>query len=64
MSFVVDYDRDAQGPIEMTIRVTRPLPRGRGSEVDREGGAAPLRYQNQPPDGTRPLRRRYVTRLP
>jgi hypothetical protein len=22
------------------------------------------RHQNQPPDGTRPLRRRYVTRLP
>jgi hypothetical protein len=23
-----------------------------------------LGHQNQPPDGTRPLRRRYVTRLP
>jgi hypothetical protein len=27
-------------------------------------GDSPLRHQNQPPDGTRPLRRRYVTRLP
>ena len=26
--------------------------------------AVPLRHQNQPPDGSRPLRRRYVTRLP
>jgi hypothetical protein len=25
---------------------------------------APLRHQNHPPDGSRPLRRRYVTRLP
>jgi hypothetical protein len=25
---------------------------------------SPLRDQNQPPDGARPLRRRYVTRLP
>jgi hypothetical protein len=25
---------------------------------------SPLRHQNQPPDGSRPLRRRYVTRLP
>ena len=25
---------------------------------------SPLRHQNQPPDGTRLLRRRYVTRLP
>jgi hypothetical protein len=25
---------------------------------------SPLRHQNQPPDGTRPLRRIYVTRLP
>ena len=28
------------------------------------GRGAPLGHQNQPPDGTRPLRRRYVTRLP
>lgn len=25
---------------------------------------SPVQHQNQPPDGTRPLRRRYVTRLP
>jgi hypothetical protein len=25
---------------------------------------SPLRHQNQPPDGSRPLMRRYVTRLP
>ena len=25
---------------------------------------SPLRHQHQPPDGSRPLRRRYVTRLP
>jgi hypothetical protein len=25
---------------------------------------SPLRHQNQPPDGSSPLRRRYVTRLP
>ena len=25
---------------------------------------SPLRHQNQPPEGSRPLRRRYVTRLP
>jgi hypothetical protein len=25
---------------------------------------SPLRHQNQPPDGTTPLMRRYVTRLP
>jgi hypothetical protein len=24
----------------------------------------PLRHQNQPPNGSRPFRRRYVTRLP
>ena len=28
------------------------------------GTRAPLGHQNQPPDGSRPLRRRYVTRLP
>jgi hypothetical protein len=28
------------------------------------GTRAPLGHQNQPPDGTTPLRRRYVTRLP
>ena len=28
------------------------------------GTRAPLGHQNQPPDGTRPLMRRYVTRLP
>ena len=28
------------------------------------GTRAPLSHQNQPPDGSRPLRRRYVTRLP
>jgi hypothetical protein len=25
---------------------------------------SPLRHQNQPPDGSRPLMRRYVTKLP
>jgi hypothetical protein len=25
---------------------------------------SPVRHQNQPPDGSRPLMRRYVTRLP
>ncbi len=28
------------------------------------GTRAPLGHQNQPPDGMRPLRCRYVTRLP
>ena len=28
------------------------------------GTRAPLGHQNQPPEGTRPLMRRYVTRLP
>jgi hypothetical protein len=27
-------------------------------------GESPFRHQNQPPDGSRPLMRRYVTRLP
>ena len=46
----------------------------RGSDTDTRAGPAdakslsgtraPLGHQNQPPDGTRPLRRRYVTRLP
>ena len=37
---------------------------GPADAKSRSGTRAPLCHQNQPPDGSRPLRRRYVTRLP
>jgi hypothetical protein len=53
-----------------THKKSRPAP----SDTDTRAGPAdaksvgrtraPLGLQNQPPDGTSPLRRRYVTRLP
>ncbi len=41
---------------------TRPVDTPSTSPISKED--PPLCHQNQPPDGTTPLSRRYVTRLP
>ena len=70
LSSIVDFAVLGMSPtIFLSSRYRKSVTTRRGPATTPDAfpiskGDSPLRHQNQPPDGSTPLRRRYVTRLP